>query len=626
MSDPKNRDATRRVTPGSARTTPPPLPPSATGPTGSNVTPGGDTDLSRWARAHGALPQVVLPAAPAPRVTQGDRYVLERILGRGGAGDVELVFDRDLGRRVARKKLRPEHRQDATLLQAFLEEAMLTGALEHPGIVPVHDIGVLPGEGPFYTMKRLMGEPLSTLLSKLRARDPDAVKRYDLPRLVEIFLQVLRAVAYAHERGVIHCDLKPGNVLVGVLGEVVVVDWGLAKVLGEGGQHQARSRLWSGSPGYMPPEQAESPDIDKLDRRSDVWALGAILYEILTLVVPHADDTGKAPDDGSWRPILPASRRAPQGRFVPMELEAIADRALAKTPADRYPSVLALLGEVEAWLVGAREKERRDAAVHAAAREVDQALMRTASAGGRLDAANLDAWSRARATLVEALDVVPERPELLRRASALYWCIFRALHGEERAAPELVFAAAVLLDGLAAIRAPEAEHGLEPWLDALDELAESGHAPHAARLAARVRLLRKTTIFGALGGHELVPLAAAVEERHVPAGQALFHEGETGDALWVLERGEVVVSAAGQRLATLGPPECIGEIAMAQRGGTRTATVVAETDVDALSLTGHRFDELVRRHGAVALGLIRVLAERLRTATARELAHALTRT
>ncbi|MFO0751293.1 MAG: serine/threonine-protein kinase [Myxococcota bacterium] len=572
---------------------------------------------------------MVLPSAPAPRLSSDrppenpddPRYLHERLLGRGGAGDVELVFDKDLGRRVARKKLRMEHRQDATLLQAFLEEAMLTGALEHPGIVPVYDIGVTAGEGPWYTMKRLTGEPLSTVLSRLRNKDPEARQRFDLGRLIEIFVQTLRAVAFAHERGVIHCDLKPGNVLVAPLGEVVVVDWGLAKVLGEGGRQQARARLWSGSPGYMPPEQAESPDIDQLDARSDVWALGAILYELLTLVVPHADAAGTAPDDGSWRPIVPASKRAPRDRHVPAELERIVERALQRAPADRYPSVSAMLAEVEAWLAGSRERERRDAVVHAAAREVDAAVMRTAGAGGRLDASNMDAWEAAKKTLVKALDEVPEREELRRRASTLYWCAFRALHGDDADVAglgELGRRAAALLDELATRAPPEAEAGgIEPWLEALDEIAD--HAPQVAALAARVRLLRATDVFGGLGGHELVPLAAALGEVEVAAGEALFREGDEGDALWILESGEVAASAGGEHLRSMLPPACFGEVALADRLGLRTATVVAVSDVRALTLTAERFDALVRRHGAVALGVMRVLAERLRTATAREL-------
>jgi len=614
---PRPRDSTRVMSPSQkANTIPPPLPPS------TPLSPPPDTDLSRWAKAHGASPQVVLPSAPPPRVSVGSahvadaRYVHERLLGRGGAGDVELVFDRDLGRRVARKKLRVEHRGDATLLQAFIEEAMLTGALEHPGIVPVHDIGVTPGEGPWYTMKRLSGEPLASIMTRIRQKDADTLKRFDLVKLVDIFIATLRAVAHAHAHEVIHCDLKPGNILVGPLGEVVVVDWGLAKVMGAGGANAARARLWSGSPGYMPPEQAESPDIDKLDPRSDVWSLGAILYELLTLVVPHADLHGVAPEDGAWRDITPASRRAPLDRHVPAELEQVVHKALSRAPSDRHGSVLELLAEVEAWLTGSREREQRDAIVHAAAREVDSALVRTAQAGGRLDARNLEVWESARAAVADALGAVPGREELKRRTSALYWCVFRALHAEP-AADDARQRATRLLDALVAL-APPAPAGADigAWLEALDEIADD--APHIAQLAARVRLLRATSIFGALGGHELVPLAEAVADAHVPAGEVLFNEGDPGDALWILAAGEVVVLAGGKQLRTLLPPECIGEVALADAAGIRTATIRAETDVDALVLKADRFDALVRRHGAVAIGVMRLLAERIRKATERE--------
>ncbi|MBL8785904.1 MAG: cyclic nucleotide-binding domain-containing protein [Deltaproteobacteria bacterium] len=615
------------------------------------------TDLQRWANAVGATPRVALPEAPSKRPTRPTtrpslaatpvapagslappgptrpthrpaadaadpaptgRYVPESILGRGGVGEVDLVFDRDLGRRVAKTRLRAELRAEPTLIQAFLEEAMITGALEHPGIVPVHDIGVSPGEGPWYTMKRHEGEPLSSILSRLRGAHAETQKAWPLPRLVEVFVQVLRAIAHAHARGVVHCDLKPGNVLVGDLGEVIVVDWGLAKVLGDGGKDQARARLWSGSPGYMPPEQATSDDISRLDPRSDIWALGAILYELVTLVVPQAGADGKVPEpasDGSFAPLVPITRRTqgPYRREVPPELAAICDRALSADPDQRYPTTLAVLADAEAWLQGTRERERRDARATHASALVDRVLV-GGSTSGEAALLALDEVSRA---VVEALAESPQRSELAWRASSLYWFVFRAFHRGDLARDD----ATRILDRLAAMVVPGPEVGsaIEPWLDALEEVADD--APSVRALADRLRALSTTRLFSALDGHELLPVASAVEPRTLAPGDVLFAEGEVGEALWILVRGRVVVEAAGKVLTTLEAPVCVGEIALVDRS-TRTATVRAETSVEALLLTADRFDALVRRHGAIAMGVMRLLAERLRAATLREVGDA----
>jgi len=596
------------------------------------------TDLQRWARGIGAEPRVSVPdpasrsrpttaragATAQLRAAMGARYALESPLGRGGVGEVDLVVDRDLGRKVAKKRLRAELRGEPLLVRAFLEEAMIAGALEHPGIVPVHDIGVSPEDGPWYTMKRLQGEPLSTILSRLRGAHRETLHAWPLPRLVEVFVQVLRAVAYAHERGVVHCDLKPGNVLVGELGEVVVVDWGLAKVLGEGGKDQARASLWSGSPGYMPPEQATSEDTSIIDARADVWALGAILYELVTLVVPQAEADGAIPEpptDGTFPPPVPIRRRAavgPYRREVPPALAAVCERALANRAEDRYDDVRVMLADVDQWLQGTRERERREARITAAAAAADRVLA--------LGVGDPEIVEQAVTQIVETLREAPGRPELEWRGSALYWRIFRALHlGElgregatallDRLADTVVPAPESHVDGAAV--APGAPGAIGPWLDALDEVAAD--APQVRALASRLRALHAAPLFSSLGGHELLPVAAAVEVKKVKAGNPLVLEGEPGDALWVLVSGRVHVEAGGQRLTTMQPPACFGEIALVDRS-TRTASVIADTDVVALTLTADRFDGLVRRHGAIAMGVMRLLSERLRAATTREIA------
>jgi len=621
------------VSPSAALAVPAVSPSAALAVPASEPSLGPTTDLQRWAATFGAEPRVSVPEAEAPKsrpsprpaAARADagtsdnatarRYAVESALGRGGVGEVDLVLDRDLGRKVAKKRLRSEFRNEPLLIQAFLEEAMIAGALEHPGIVPVHDIGVSPGEGPWYTMKRLQGEPLATILSRLRGAYLETLKQWPLARLVEVFVQALRAIAHAHQRGVVHCDLKPGNILVGELGEVVVVDWGLAKVLGEGGLHQARARLWSGSPGYMPPEQATSEDVSLLDTRADIWALGAILYELMTLVLPQALGDGTVPEpqnDRSFAPLVTLKRRAtlgPYRREIPPELEAVCERALALEPELRFDSVLEMLAAVEGWLQGTRERERRETRVVVAAAAVDAVLMSGAGELARIaEAADL---------LIDALRDSPTRPELNWRGSALYWFVFRELH--RSGSLEVRAQATTLLDRLAGMVVPEPGEGQDigPWLEALDEVADE--APRVRSLSNRLKALHATPLFAGLGGHELLPVASAVEVKKIPAGQALFHEGEPGNALWVLVSGAVTVLAGGKRLSTLQPPACFGEIALVDHS-TRTASIVAETDVLALTLTAEKFDRLVRRHGAIAMGVMRLLAERLRTATAREVA------
>jgi serine/threonine-protein kinase len=247
-------------------------------------------------------------ALPSPEQT-GQRYQLSGEIARGGMGAVLRGRDLALGRNLAVKVLLEKHADRPEVARRFIEEAQIGGQLQHPGVVPVYDIGHF-GERPFFTMKLVKGQTLAALLGQ-RA-DPAA----DRPRFLGIALQVAQTLAYAHAKGVIHRDLKPANVMVGAFGEVQVMDWGLAKVLAEGDVpegHLGRERerpddittlrsarssdsagsgsdtqagTLLGTPAYMPPEQANG-DIAHLDRRSDVFGLGAILCEILTGKPPY---------------------------------------------------------------------------------------------------------------------------------------------------------------------------------------------------------------------------------------------------------------------------------------------------------------------------------------------------
>jgi serine/threonine protein kinase len=293
-----------------------------------------------------------------------ERYTLTRLHARGGIGQVWLAHDSALGRDVALKELRPERAANPGIGSRFLEEARITGQLEHPGIVPIYELSRhIDDEQPFYTMRFVRGR---TLTEAIRAyhqeRRENRAGPLDLLGLLNAFIGVCNAVAYAHSRGVIHRDLKGQNIVVGDYGEVVVLDWGLAKLVdspdGETGlssvalepkQFHAATLIGQalGTPSYMAPEQAAG-QLDAIDKRTDVYGLGAMLYEILTGQPPFAgSDTQevlrRVSEDVALRPrqIDPA---------VPAALEAVCLMAMAKRPERRYATAAELADEVRRFL------------------------------------------------------------------------------------------------------------------------------------------------------------------------------------------------------------------------------------------------------------------------------------
>jgi serine/threonine protein kinase len=269
---------------------------------------------------------------------------------------------------VALKELQAESGDGAL---RFIREAKITGQLEHPGIVPVYELGHDPQTGrPFYAMRFVRGRTLTEVtLAFHRNRRPDGYEPMELVRLLTAFVSVCHTIAYAHSHGVVHRDLKGDNIILGEFGEAIVLDWGLAKNLGESDEpfapgtpeHPARQEANRtvmgqvvGTPAYMAPEQADGR-VDLIGPATDVFGLGAILYEILTGQPPFTGDV-----------ITEVLHRASQGEIVPPHaiwpevppgLEAICTRALAKKPADRYPTAVALGQEVQGW----QDRQRRQA-------------------------------------------------------------------------------------------------------------------------------------------------------------------------------------------------------------------------------------------------------------------------
>ena len=349
--------------------------------------------LESLAHSIGSIPRVLLPDTSPddrdvavikpssdempPPGRRGDRYQLFGEIARGGMGAVLKGRDADLGRDLAVKVLLEAHREKPELLRRFVEEAQIGGQLQHPGIVPVYELGTFADSRPYFTMKLVKGRTLAALL-----HDRDNPQD-ELPRFLGIFEQVCQTVAYAHARGVIHRDLKPANVMVGSFGEVQVMDWGLAKVLKEGGvadepaaapeprpavsviqtvrsgsdfdDSQAGSVL--GTPAYMAPEQAEG-EIEHVDRRADVFGLGSILCEVLTGQPAY---TGRSASE-----VLRKAMRGDTGDALARidacaaepELIALARDCLAAEPEDRPRDAGAVAERISAYLSGVQERLR----------------------------------------------------------------------------------------------------------------------------------------------------------------------------------------------------------------------------------------------------------------------------
>jgi len=326
----------------------------------------GDADVEMSIAALDPCPESTGPYVP--QAPDGVRYQVLRRHAKGGLGEVFVALDQSLNREVAIKEIQERHANDPASRNRFVLEAEITGRLEHPGIVPVYDLGHHPDGRPYYAMRFVRGETLKEAIRSFHAADvhgrSPGERTLAFRQLLRRFIDACNAVAYAHSRGVLHRDLKPANIMLGKYGETLIVDWGLAKPVGrdrasaDSAEESLRPAASSsitetiagtavGTPAYMSPEQA-SGRLGTLGPTTDIYGLGSCLYTLLT---------GNPPvEDGEVGEVL---RRVQRGEITPprrvnartpLALEAVCLKAMALSPDDRYPAALSLAGDVEHWL------------------------------------------------------------------------------------------------------------------------------------------------------------------------------------------------------------------------------------------------------------------------------------
>lgn len=313
------------------------------------------------------------PESSAPGV-RPERFEVQRFLAQGGIGKVSVALDKELNREVAFKEIRQDRNVDRDSMNRFLIEAEVTGRLEHPGIVPIYSLGSSEKGMPYYAMRFIRGKSLTQAIQEFyedekKESDP-STRQLRFRKLLQDFVSVCNTLHFAHERGVIHRDIKPDNIMVGGFGETLVVDWGIAKT-GVSRQENPKSiddelskfdqslipelssKLTTqqgdimGTPSYMSPEQIVGWQ-DRIDPRSDVYSLGATLYAVLTGQNPYKENSFAALS----QKVLAGDLRTPRAvkPDVPKALEAIAIKAMAPKPSERYASAKNLAEDIESWL------------------------------------------------------------------------------------------------------------------------------------------------------------------------------------------------------------------------------------------------------------------------------------
>ena len=364
---------------------------------------------------------------PPPPPEESWRYGQAREINRGGMGYIYRVCDRWLERDLAMKVARGHIAGDPGGITNFIREARITAQLEHPNIVPVHDFGQTPANAAFYTMKLVKGDPMTEILKRLRNGDPATRQQYDMYQRLLIFHKVCNAVAFAHAHGIVHRDIKPENVMVGAFGEVLLMDWGIAKRLEDEDAESTETAptlmadgtsvgIVKGTPAYMSPEQALGQN-NEVDMLTDVFLLGATLYHFLTLYQPYVGSTAEeVVEKAGHGNLIPPDLRNPREQ-IPEELCRIIRQAMAPVKADRYQSVTQLIADLENFLAGRVRRQQRTF-------RAGEALMRTGEVGtegyvilsGQVEVVRESPEGRQRLGLLGPGDVVGEMAVLSSEA------------------------------------------------------------------------------------------------------------------------------------------------------------------------------------------------------------------
>lgn len=550
-------------------------------------------------RASSLSPDAVRPSSDADQCASSDDVLVAttrlRIAGlhrEGGLGQVWVARDEEIGRSIAIKGIKPKFVDVPEVRWRFLQEAELTGQLEHPGIVPVYAIGQWPDGRPFYAMRLIRGQSLADLIrasrSEVEKGSPRQPWRLELHNLLRRFVDACNAIAYAHSRGILHRDLKPDNIMLGKYGETLVVDWGLAKTSAEDGSASSpeesvvgaalardsgvsEAGLVLGTPAYMSPEQAAGKG-DQVGPRTDIFGLGATLYCILTGQAPlggrQAGEIIEQAKRGEYPPVRHLNPK------VPRALAAICQKAMSWRPEDRYPTARDFAEDIERWLA--------DESVTAVAETWRDRLGRWARrnrqwvTAGMVVLAFLAVSSFAGALVINGLrlrteEARQETERHLRRASrALY---ATQLAGAARQAQTDPGACLELLTDTSACPEQLRDFG---WHHLYRTCHREEHIwrAHAdvVRLAAFARDSKTVVSVGADGTIKFWSLPAVDLQTKIEAGQPIVAAELSGDRQWLAtayRNGEICVWNCGKHEPAVqlpAPPTPVVRIALSQDG------------------------------------------------------------